>query len=294
MSKTVFLNGRFVPAADAHLSIWDGGWLHGAGLFETMRAHHGRVFRLDAHLDRLMTSAVKLLFPVERPDLPLTTDFASLLERNTLTDARVRLTVTAGQVGGGELRNPPDDARPRPTVCATAAPLTPYPAEMFDRGMTVAISRYKIPPDDPIAGHKSICYLPRLLALRDAHARQCSEALWFTTSNALSEGSISNVFLVSGGTLLTPPVETPALPGITRAAVLELAAAEGIESKVKPLTIDALLDADEVFLTNSIMEVMPVCRVEGRTIGTGKPGPVTARLREAYQSLIERECRQRS
>lgn len=291
MSGVVFVNGEFLPDSEAHLSVWEGGWLHGAGLFETMCARYGRIFRLDAHLDRLMASAVKLLFSVERPDLPLTPDFAELLERNDLYHARVRLTVSAGPMIGGDSRSDDEGDRPRPTVCATATPLTPYPPDIRARGMTVSISPYKIAPDDPLAGHKSTCYFPRLLALRDAHARKAGEALWFTTNNLLSEGSISNVFIVSGGTLKTPPVDTPVLPGVTRAAVLELARAGGIATEERPLTINDLLDADEAFLTNSIMEIMPICRVERREIGQGKPGAITKRLTEDYTQLVERECK---
>ena len=292
MNRTVFLNGGFAPAQDARISIWDGGWLHGAGLFETMRAYKGRIFRLDAHLDRLMSSAEKLLFPLERPDLPLTSDFDELLHRNELSEARLRLTVSAGPTIGVE----PDDittgdGRPRLTVCATASPVSPYPPQLHSKGMTVTISPYKVSPDDPIAGHKCTDYLPRLLALRDAHAKGCNEAIWFTTNNLLSEGSISNVFLVRDHRLMTSPVETPVLPGITRAVVIELASAAGVEVEQKPLTIDDLLDADEVFLTNSIMEVMPVCRVEKCEIGGGKPGPLTRKMSNEYRSVVEKECK---
>ena len=292
MTRTVFLNGGFTDADQARISVWDGGWLHGAGLFETMRAYHGRVFRLDAHLDRLMASAEKLLFPLERPDLPLTSDFDGLLSRNELSEARLRLTVSAGPMIGLESgEGNTNHGRPKLTVCATASPLTLYPPELFAKGMTVAISSYKVSPDDPVAGHKCTCYLPRLLALREARARRCGEALWFTTNNRLSEGSISNVFVVGGGKLATPPLDTPVLPGITRAAIIELAAAAGIEVEQKPLTINDLLDADEVFLTNSIMEVMPVCQVEKREIGAGKPGPLTKRLAGEYGTVVEQECR---
>ncbi len=293
MSRVVFVNGTLMPTTEATISVWDGGWLHGAGLFETMRAYHGRILRQDAHLERLMASARKLLFPVERPDLPLTADFDELLQRNELTEARVRLTVSAGPMIGPDPEEPAvDDGRPSLTVCATASPLAPYPPDFFAKGITATISPYKLSPNDPVAGHKCTCYLPRLLALRDAQARRCGEALWFTTSNLLSEGSISNVFAVRGGKLATPPLDTPVLPGITRAAIIELAGAADVEVAQKPLNINDLLDADEVFLTNSIMEVMPVCRVEKHEIGSGKPGPVTRRLADAYRDLVEKECKE--
>ncbi|HUU83655.1 MAG TPA: aminotransferase class IV [Phycisphaerae bacterium] len=292
MSNFVFLNGGFVAGANARLSIWEGGWLHGAGLFETMRAAHGQIFRLDAHLDRLTNSARALLFPIERPDLPLTTDFEELLSRNELAEARVRLTVSSGpMLEPGSDAAPERDGRPSVTVCATAAPFSAYSQDLRTWGMSVMISPYRVSPDDPLAGHKCTSYLSRLLALRHAQARRCSEALWFTTNNLLSEGSISNVFLVKDGALATPPLETPVLPGITRAAVLELAAAGGIEALQRALTINDLLDADEVFLTNSMMEIMPVRRVEKHAIGGGKPGPMTQRLAEEYRRLLERECK---
>ncbi len=303
MSSVVFLNGRFLAADEAGVSVWDGGWLHGAGLFETMRARYGRIFQLDAHLDRLAASARKLLVPLDRPDLPLTRDFDELLDRNGLSEARIRLTVTAGAMfespagradsdDSTEQTDPPaEEVRPGLTVCATASSVTEYRREFAERGMSAAISPYKLSPTDPLAGHKCTAHLPRLLALRDAHAKGCNEAIWFTTGNLLAEGSISNVFLVRDGKLLTPPLDTPVLPGTTRAVVLELAKTAGIDAEQRPLSIDDLLDADEVFVTNSIMQVMPVCRVEKREIGNGQPGAITKRLREAFLQAVEIECK---
>ncbi|MCK4658413.1 MAG: aminotransferase class IV [Phycisphaerae bacterium] len=285
MGEIVYLNGCFVPRDEATVSVYDGGWLHGAGLFETMRAHRGTIFRLDAHLERLMNSAAKVLFPIDRPDLPLTRDFERLLRENKLSDARVRLTMTAGSMLDG-LR----DERPAITVCATASARTTYPAELYKSGIIVVIAGFRQSGTDPLAGHKTTNYLPRLLALREAQQTRCGEALWFTHRNLLAEGSISNVFVVKGGTLKTPPLDTPVLPGITRAVVLEISRREGTEVQETPLNIDDLLDADEVFITNSGMEVMPVIRVEQRDIGKGKPGPVTRDLMQQYRRQVEKEC----
>lgn len=291
MSRTVFVNGEYLPATEARISAWDGGWLHGAGLFETMKARNGKVFRLQAHLDRMMASAEKLLIGLERSDLPLTSDFDELLRRNGLPDARLRLTISAGAMIGVERDDSTDDrGRPKLTVCISAAPLVGYPAEFYQSGLTVTVSPFRVATTDPLAGHKCTSYLPRLLALREAHAKGCNEALWFNTDNLLSEGSISNVFVVRDGKLLTPMLDAPALPGITRAAVLDLASEAGIAAEERPLTVNDVLDADEVLLTNTIMEVMPVCRVERKEIGTGKPGEMTGRLLEAYRGLVAREC----
>jgi len=285
MPNTVFLNGAFLPAAEARISIFDGGFLHGAGLFETMRADYGKVFRLGEHVDRMLASAAKLGLPIERPDLPLPKDFDELLRVNELTTARLRMTVTVGA-----LHPAMQHESPTLTVCVTAADLQPPPADLLVRGMSVLITTFTQSNADPMAGHKTIAYLPRLLALRSAQKLGCSEAFWFTPQNYLAEGCISSVFVVRGGALATPPLNTPILPGVSRSVVLEIAAAEGIPAEEKTLNINDVLDADEIFITNSSLQVAPVCRVEKKEIGTGKPGPMTARLRAAFQEMVQREC----
>lgn len=285
MTATVYLNGRFVPEHEARVSVFDGAFLHGAGLFETMRAENGRVFRLEAHMERLRRSAGRVLTPIERVDLPVESVFQELLERSGLPDARVRLTVSAGSLRDAEAVD-----QPALTVCATASPLSAYPKELYERGVHVAVCDYRVATSDPVAGHKTTSYLPRLLGMRFAQEKRCLEAIWFNTRNQLAEGSISNVFTVRGGVLKTPPLETPVLPGIARGVVIELAAASGVACEQVPLGIDDLLDADEVFLTNAIMQVMPVIRVERRDIGEGKVGSITRRLGEAYRTLVGEEC----
>ena len=143
---------------------------------------------------------------------------------------------------------------------------------------------------DPTVGHKTTSYFARLTALREAHAAGAVESLWFNDENFLAEGSISSVFLVSDERLLTPPLETPILPGITRAAVIDLALEQDVLVREQELTIEDLLGADEVFLTNSMMEIMPVVRIDRQPIGDEKPGEVTAQLAEAYGDLVQREC----
>jgi branched-chain amino acid aminotransferase len=275
-----------LPAADAKISIFDGGFLHGAGLFETMRADFARVFRLEAHFDRLLGSAEKLGLPIERPDLPLTQDFVELLERNQLTTARIRMTVTVGSMHTTTAA--PD--QPALNVCVTATELPPYPAELDERGMSVLITTFTQSNVDPLAGHKTINYLPRLLALQQAHRMACGEALWFTPQNLLAEGCISSIFVVKAGALATPPLNTPVLPGVSRAVLFEIAAEESIEAHERPLNINDVLDADEILLTNSSLQVAPVCRVEKKEIGSGKPGPMARRVRELFLRKVRLEC----
>lgn len=286
MSDVVLLNGEFIDAGDAKVSAFDGGFLHGAGLFETMRAENERVFRLQDHYARLCRSASMLLVPVEQDQLPHAEKLADLMSRNNLTEARIRVMVTAGGMRAQSAKHAPNL-----TVCATASTLSEYPKDLYERGIGVVVSRFRQTPKDPIAGHKTTCYLPRLLALREAQQARCMEAIWFSTKNHLAEGSISNVFIVRDGTLKTPPLDTPVLPGIARDTVLQLAKEAGIPAEETVLSIDDLLDANEVLLTNSIMQVMPVVKIEKKDVGDGRVGPIAKKLYAAYRTRVRKECR---
>ncbi|MBN1344768.1 MAG: aminotransferase class IV [Phycisphaerae bacterium] len=288
MSDVVYHNGEFVEADRATVSVFDAGLLHGAGLFETMRAYGGVIFRLRDHLARLAASAEALsMFDLdEQSQQVIAEGLTELIARNSLSEARVRLTITTG-----DLRQATTDDRPsKLTILATAARLVPYPAELYAQGMTVLISVHKQSRLDPTCGFKTLSYLPRLISLREAQARGCGEALWFTHENLLAEGAISNVFIVSHGVVKTPPIDTPILPGVTRKVILEIAREQAISIQEMPLTINDLLDASEVFLTNCVMGIMPVCRVERRKIGDEKLGAVTRRLSEAYRQIVAKEC----
>ena len=281
----VYYDGKIVDVADATIGVFDGGWLHGAGLFETMRAENGRVFRLGAHIYRLRQSAKKLLKPIPRENLPDDADFVELLDRNGLKTARVRLTVTAGSMQA----DIDEDAHELTVVATTSALSAPRPS-VYEEGIPVIVTAYRQSADDPVTGHKTTAFLPRLLGLREAQRAKCMEALWFTTKNQLAEGSITNVFVVSAGVIKTPPLETPVLPGITRATILELAAKLDMKTEERELTIDDLLDADEVFLTKSMMQMMRGVRVEKHDIADGRVGSVCKTLWEAYRTLVKKEC----
>jgi branched-chain amino acid aminotransferase len=285
MTPIVYINGSFLPEPEAMISVDDGGWLHGAGLFETMRAENDRVFRLEAHMSRLMQSAESLLRPVDRSLLPSHSVFAELLQRNGLRSARLRMTVSSGSLRGGA-----QPKTPILNICVSATALTDYPPQFHEEGIQVVICPHRVSPTDPIAGHKTTSYLPRILGLRQAQRADCMEALWFTTQNYLAEGCISNVFVVTKEILRTPPLETPVLPGIARAVVLELAHRQGIQFREETLNINDLLDADEVFLTNTIMQVMPVIRVEKSDIAGGTVGPFAKRFFVSFRHLAQSEC----
>ena len=285
LSEAVCIDGELVSSEDARVSVFDSGFTQGIGLFETMRSYDGVVFRMERHLDRLRESAQILgwaILPTIGQMWVAATKVVSALPG--AETARVRLTVTTGslrEVAGDE---------PKLTVVATAAVGGDYPAEFYVKGVSVAISKYRQSRRDPTAGHKTTSYFARLAALREAHASGAIEALWFTDDNMLAEGSISSVFIVQGERLLTPPLETPILPGITRAAVIDLALASDIPISEQELTIDDLLSAHEVFLTNSMMEIMPVVLIDRDKVGSGKPGEVADKLLRAYRKLVREEC----
>jgi branched-chain amino acid aminotransferase len=289
----VYLNGRLQTMSEARVPAMDAGLLLGAGLFETLRAYGSTnalsagerfVFRLGDHLDRLFASAKALDIPIEESREELERAVAETIAENGLEDARCRITVTRGPLPSEHLAGPI-----RPTCLVTAGEMTPYAPELYETGTTVTVSDVRINETDPAAGHKTTNYLTNLLVLREAHGRGTQEALRFNGPGRLVEGCLSNVFLVKGGRLLTPPLAEGCLPGVTRGVVLALAAAEGIAAAEETIPAQDVLTCEEMFLTNTIMEVMPVGRIERHAIGEDKPGPVTRRLMELYKQQIEKE-----
>lgn len=277
----VFLNGEIIDAADAKISIFDSGFLYGSGLFETMRATEGKVFRIDDHIDRMFASAEELGITIGGDKKYIYDAVYNTLDANELKFARIRLTVSSGPMGG--------DEEPTPTVLVTATEFQAYPPEYYTKGVRVLLTDYRQNPADPLCGHKSTCYSARLIALKDAQKKQAAEAIWFTTENKLAEGCVSSVFIVKDGKVLTPPLTTPVLDGVARRTVLEIAKDQGIETAEKELFINDLLQADEVFITNVIMLMLPVTTVEAHTVGDGKPGEITKQLLEKFQNFVVKE-----
>jgi branched-chain amino acid aminotransferase len=295
MHDFVSLNGQVIPYDEARIAPADGGFLHGAGLFETMRAKNRVVFRLGDHLDRLKLSAEELDLPIALEESQLRDLIAELLEADDLRDARLRLTLSRGDLHAIDAQNP----TPPVTLLITASAFTAYPPELYAKGMTVVISTFRQNPESPLTGHKTTSYLDRLMGLRQAQAAGAGEALWFSAKdNELAEGCISNVFVVDkDGILATPPVALPqkedvrlCLPGITRKLVLELARQANMLPHERTLRMDDLLTAREVFLTNAIMGVMPVTRIARHAVADEKPGPITTELIAAYNQRLTEEC----
>ncbi len=281
--EKVFLNDSLIDVDKACIPVGDSGLLYGAGLFETLRCCNGVVFRLEDHLERLFKSAGVLSITISCDKKFITDAVYQTLAANNLADARLRLTVTSGSMR--------EQGERRSTLLITATDFQPYPAEYYKKGVMVVLCPFRQNTSDPIYGNKTINYFSRIIGLSQAHQKGAAEALWFTLDGRLAEGCVSNVFLVRDSKLFTPAVSTPALPGIARKTVCEIAAANSIELVEKDLSIDDLLGADELFLTNVIMQVMPINSVEKHTVGDGSPGPVTMKLMNYFDEFVKDKCR---
>jgi len=283
---SVFLNGEIVEESAARVAAGDRGLLLGDGLFESLRAYRGKVFRLAAHLQRLRASAAFLRLTVPSTDEQIEKSIAELIGLNSCAEAYVRVTLTRGAAAQG-LRL--DGAGPA-TLLIHARALQAQPAEQYRNGARLIISTARQNSANPLARHKTLSYLLYLLARQEATDAGANGALLLNEHGQVAEESVSNVFLARGGTLLTPPAHCGLLPGITRGAVLDLARAEGIPVAERPIAAGELFEADEMFLTNSLMEIMPVRSVDRRGIGGATPGPITSRVQALYRAAVEAEC----
>jgi branched-chain amino acid aminotransferase len=280
----VWLNGTLEKVNDARISAFDAGFQHAVGLFETMMARGSRVVHLHQHLDRLEGSLRETRLSDRLKSGPLADAIHATVAAADLETARVRLTISGGDLnllhGGADGHEP--------TILIVAQPATAYPDELYEKGIRTTVADSRANPLDPFAAHKTLAYWPRLAELQSAAAKNASEALWFTVSNHLAGGCVSNVILVKDGDFVTPLVRgeepegglpSPVLPGVVRAEVLGWAAGDGRLIHRKMIDINAVLEADEVLLTNSSWGVLPVVGVEREQIGDGSPGPVAESLR---------------
>jgi len=274
MEGVVYLNGRLVPAAEARVSVFDRGFLFGDGVFETVRAYGGRLFMAEAHYARLVRSAAWA-------GIPLAFDgagFARILEQ-TLGDRRdalVRLTVTRGE--GPPVPDPAGAGAP--TVLAVARPA---PEADFERGIALATGPWRVVD----AEAKTLSYSSAVVALGEARRRGADEAVRLNPAGEVAEGSVSNLFGVWAGTLATPPRDAGILAGVTRGVVLDLARRAGLCVVERTIRPEALRKAEELFVTSTGWEVMPVAVLDGAPVGGGKPGPVTARLAAMFRDKVK-------
>jgi branched-chain amino acid aminotransferase len=271
-ARHMWVNGKLLTVGQAALDPRDRGFTLGDGLFETMRARGSAVMRIERHLSRLRAGAAVLgLSPLPK-DEELADAIARTLAANELAEAAVRLTVSRGVPKRRGLLPEPE---PNPSMVIHVEPFTGYPAELYERGARAVISGIRRNEHSPLARIKSLNYLDNVLARHEAETRGADDALLFNTTGDLACASTANLFLLLDGTLVTPSVTSGALPGTVRELVTaELAPRVGlevVERKVRPQELRA---AEEAFLTNALMGIVPLIEVDAMPIGTGEPGPV--------------------
>lgn len=248
-----------------------------------MRAYNGTVFRLDNHITRLMASTRTLGITINAETVTLAVK--ETLKANDLVNARVRLTISAGE---GSMVPNPDNCQ-KPTILVVAADYQPFAEEVYEKGYKLITSFIRRNAGSPVPSMKSLNYMECMLARREARADGYDEALLLNEANMLAETTTSNIFMVKQGVILTPGIESGILPGITRYVIMELAARLGIDFMFSEIPREAAFEADELFISNSIMEIMPVSELDNTVIGDRNPCVVTQRLRQAYHDLVEEE-----
>ena len=279
----VWVNGRRQPFDAPHVSARDRGFTLADGVFETMLAHDGKVFRLDNHLARLRGALGVLDIPVPA-ELRSWVDAA--VDAGDLAHGVVRVTVTRGVAPGG--LTPPHDPEPTVVVIVTAMP--PPPSSVYERGLSAHVASGRRNEHAATAGLKTLAFIEGIAATIEAQRAGADEALLLDVAGHCSEGAASNLFAVAGGAVITPPLTCGPLPGITRGVALELTAQLGIRAEERVITPEELAAADEAFLTNSFRGIAPLVRLNRRPIAGGMPGPVTGRLLAAYAALVAQEC----
>jgi branched-chain amino acid aminotransferase len=287
VEQVVYIDGEFVPQAEAKVSVFDRGYLYGDGVFEGIRGYNGRIFRLDQHLERLYRGAKAIaleipLTPEELKDVILET-----VRRNRLHECYVRAIVSRGQ---GDLGLDPRNCRAPATLVVIASTIALYRQEAYEHGLEIitCATRRNLPTAvNPEI--KSLNYLNNILARIEVSRAGADEGLMLNHLGYVAEGTGDNVFVWSRGMLITPPAHTGILEGITRQVVLELAQEMELPAREDMLTLYEVYSADECFLTGTAAEIAPVSRVDGRIIGDGRPGPITKRLMAGFKEVTVSE-----
>jgi branched-chain amino acid aminotransferase len=278
----IYIDGKFYSEANAKVSVFDHGLLYGDGIFEGIRFYNGRVFRLDEHLQRLWDSArsICLEIPVTMQDM--TEAVLETIRQNRLRDGYIRLLVTRGI---GNLGLNPTQCK-APSVIIIAATIALYHEDFYQKGLTIVTCATR--RSNPAALNpavKSLNYLNNVMARIEANLAGADEALMLNDAGNVAECTADNVFVVKQGQIFTPPVTAGALRGITRSVVFEIAAELGVKVRETDITRHDVFVADECFLTGTAAEIVPVVKADGRSIGSGKPGPITARIIARFRQV---------
>ncbi|MDO8675793.1 MAG: branched-chain-amino-acid transaminase [Candidatus Omnitrophota bacterium] len=281
----IYLNGKFVNKEDARISVFDHGFLYGDGAFEGIRAYDGLVFRLKEHIDRLYETMQALSLDPRMTRKEMTNAVVATLKANQIKDGYIRLIVSRGD---GDLGLDPRKCSGRPNVIIIAGKITLYPAELYQKGMAIiTVKTVKNRRDALDPRLKTLNYLNNILAKIEANNAGYAEAIMLDGDGHVGECTGDNIFIVKGGRLATPA--QGCLLGITRQAILDIARKTKLPVAEGLITLDEVYGADECFLTGTAAELIPVVKVDGRTIGSGKPGPMTGQLLKAFKALTKKD-----
>jgi len=282
------INGHIVPAEEARVSVLDNGFTFGDSVYETLRTYGGRPFALDRHLRRLRTSAARIAVSIQEADPVLAARLDALLARAGNPESYIRMIVTRGV---GDISYHFDRVQ-GPTIVFVVKPYEPLAARDHEEGVAVSVVSVRRNHKDALdPAIKSCNLLNNILAVREAQSRGAIEAIMLNAAGDVAEGASSNVFVVQGGLLSTPPLEAGILAGITREVILELLPTLSLEGREERLTLPGFLGADEAFLTSTLKEAAPIRSVDGKPLGAGRPGPVTQRIQAAFREMAPRYCR---
>jgi branched-chain amino acid aminotransferase len=278
----IYIDGKFYPQADAKISVFDHGLLYGDGIFEGIRFYNGRVFRLEEHLERLWDSARSICLEIPMSRREMTAALLETIRENDLREGYIRLLVTRGV---GNLGLNPEQCK-QPSVIIIAATVTLYPEAVYQKGLTVVTcATRRTNPAALNPAVKSLNYLNNVMARIEANLAGADEALMLNDAGNVAECTADNVFIIKRGQIFTPPITAGALRGITRSIVFEIAAELGIKVTETDVTRHDVFIADECFLTGTAAEIIPVIQVDGRLIGSGKPGAISARMIARFRQL---------
>lgn len=277
------INGKFYREDRAKISVLDRGFLYGDGVFETMRADNGNIFALGEHLKRLRNSAKTVLLRISKTDGEIKKELVMTLKKNGLKNAIIRISFSRGTGWGLSFK---DDLKSTMVILCDA-----FHAQFYQEAVSVTFSKKVTRYSDSFQSRiKSANYLPNILAKNEADVAGSFEALLLNEKGYVAEGTVSNIFVVKNGTLITPPLSAGVLAGITRGIVLKLAGKLGIKTQEKLFKPDFIWTCEECFLTNVSIEILPVREVNGRIVNSGKLGEITLKLRQGFWGYLRKNC----
>ena len=289
MENQVYINGKFFPESRARIGINEGGFLFGNGVFETMRTYSGSIFKLSQHIKRLLDSCRFLGIPFEVTKEELEGRISKSLKINQISPAYVKVIVSSGEHG-----NSLTSVGSHPNLIIIVRKFNPYSRAFYRKGFKGIVVSLRRDAFSPLPLHKSLNFLENLLAKKEAEDRGGEEAIFLNNQGYLAEGAISNIFLLRDDKVTTPSLNSGILPGVTRQTILQICAILKIPLEQRRVELEELLRANEAFLSNSLMEIMPLTRVNSHCIGEGRPGRITEKISQEYRRQTGAAAQQRS